>query len=141
MPNLTAAALTTGGDTTAILQAPTAVTVQPVSVKPISFDPTPIKFGNYAGPRIHELPAAEVENGSPSVSSDRQVSAAEPKTVMARANRTRRTEISPVVRKDYGVQCRTLHSIIRIMCFMTPKSNVLLRCKFQVTRRLVAVRL
>jgi len=55
-------------------------------------------------------------------------------TMMARAKRMRRAEISPVVRKDCGVQCRTLRSITRIMCFMTPKSNALLRCKFQVTR-------
>jgi len=78
MPNLTATALTTAGDTAAILQAPTAVTVQPVSTELIAFGPTPIKSANNAGQRIHKLPIAEVEIRSPSISSDRQVSAAEP---------------------------------------------------------------
>ncbi|XP_050060531.1 uncharacterized protein LOC126551401 [Aphis gossypii] len=55
MPNLTVAALTTDGDTAAILQEPTAVTVQPVSLEPIVFDPTPIKLENNAGLRNHEL--------------------------------------------------------------------------------------
>jgi len=78
MPNLTAAALTTGGDTTAILQTPTAVTIQPVSTEPIAFCPTSIELANYAGQQVRELPTAKVENGSPSVSSDRQVIGAEP---------------------------------------------------------------
>jgi len=64
MPNLTAAALTTGDDTTAILQAPT---IQPVSTGPIAFCPTSIELENYAGQRIRELPTAEVENRSPSI--------------------------------------------------------------------------
>ncbi|CAH1713090.1 unnamed protein product [Aphis gossypii] len=55
MPNLTVAALTTDGDTAAILQEPTAVTVQPVSLEPIVFDPTPIKLENNAGLQNHEL--------------------------------------------------------------------------------------
>jgi len=128
MPNLTPVALIIGGDTTAILQAPTAVTIQLVSTEPIAFCPTPIKLTNYARPQMRYhialvmrlrlaatfvcgvhwflfrrgpilyldlakgplcLPintplitipsaAAEVENASPSVSSDRQVTAAEP---------------------------------------------------------------
>ncbi|CAH1738066.1 unnamed protein product [Aphis gossypii] len=77
-PNLTAAALTPGGDTTAILiQVPTAVTVQPVSIEPVAFCPTPIELANNAEPQIDELPTAEVEIRSPSISSDRQVSTAE----------------------------------------------------------------
>ncbi|CAH1736820.1 unnamed protein product [Aphis gossypii] len=85
MPNLTAA-ITTGGDTAAI-QTPTAVTVQPaeVSTEPFPYCPTPIKLANYAGPQMRHYvnaattvppAAAEVEIRSPSVSSDRHVSAA-----------------------------------------------------------------
>jgi len=62
MPNPTVVALTTGGDTTAILQALTAVTIQPVSNEPIVFCPISIESANYTGQRIHEVPTAEVEN-------------------------------------------------------------------------------
>jgi len=138
--NLTAAAITTGGYTTAILQTPTAVMVQQVSTELIGFCPTLIELANYAGPRIHELLTAEVETDrGPSRLIGRFLQ--QNQTVMARANRTLRAEISPVVLKDCGVQCRTLHSITRTMCFMIPKSSVLLRCKYHETRRLVAVRL
>ncbi|CAH1737687.1 unnamed protein product [Aphis gossypii] len=76
-PNLTAAALTPGDDTAAILQAPTAVTVQPISIEPMAFCPTPIELANNVELQINELPTVEVEIRSPSISSDRQVSTAE----------------------------------------------------------------
>ncbi|XP_050059693.1 uncharacterized protein LOC126550981 [Aphis gossypii] len=49
-------------DTAAILQEPTAVNVQPVSIEPIAIGPTPIKLENNAGLRNQELPTAEVSS-------------------------------------------------------------------------------
>jgi len=45
MPNLTAAAITIGSDTAAIMQTPTAVTIQQVFTEPIAFCPTPNSIG------------------------------------------------------------------------------------------------
>ncbi|CAH1721920.1 unnamed protein product [Aphis gossypii] len=85
MPNITASS-TTGDDTAAILQAPTAVEVQQVSAEPLAYRPKPIKLANSAGPQtrnyialenaavmVPPAVAADVEIRSPSVSSDRQV--------------------------------------------------------------------
>ncbi|CAH1726181.1 unnamed protein product [Aphis gossypii] len=92
MPNISASITTNGSDTAAI-EAPTAVAVQQVSTEPLEFCPGSIELANYAGPQIRFYvglvnatvtvppPAAaeEIEIRSPSVTSDRQVSAAEPK--------------------------------------------------------------
>jgi len=92
MPNISAS-ITNGGDTAAI-EAPTAVAVQQVSAEPLEYCPGSIELVNDAGPQkmryyvglvngaVTVPPAAaaeEVEIRSPSVTSDRQVSAAEPK--------------------------------------------------------------
>jgi len=120
LPNLTSTALTTAGnesDTAAILQAPTAVTVlQPVSIEPIAFDPTPIKLENNAGLRNHELPTAEVKIRSPSVSSDRlQVSAAIP-------NSDGSGEPDPKSRGLAGLQKRLWCSMPNIALHYTDKA-------------------
>jgi len=90
MPNISAF-ITTDGDTTAI-QEPTAVAVQQVSTEPLENCPKPIKLANYAGPQmwyyielvnaavmVPPAAAGEAESRSQSVTSDRKVSAAEPK--------------------------------------------------------------
>jgi len=118
LPNLTLTALTTGNesDTVEILQAPTAVTVQPVSIEPIAFGPTPIKLENNAGLRNDELPTAEVKIRSPSVSSDRlQVSAAIP-------NRDGSGEPDPKSRDLAGIQKRLWRSMPNIALHYTDKA-------------------
>ncbi|KAF0757528.1 Uncharacterized protein FWK35_00017811 [Aphis craccivora] len=90
MSNISAS-ITNGGDTAAI-EAPTAVAIQQVSAEPLEYCPGSIELANYAGPQMRYYiglvnaavmvqPAAEgeVEIRSPSVTSDRQVSATEPK--------------------------------------------------------------
>jgi len=76
MPNITAS-ITTAGDDTAAIQAPTAVAVQ----QQVSAEPqTRYNIAELVNAAVMVPPAAagEVESRSPSVSSNRQVSAAEP---------------------------------------------------------------
>ncbi|KAE9539852.1 hypothetical protein AGLY_005104 [Aphis glycines] len=119
LPNLTSTALTTAGnegDTAVILQEPTVVTVQPVSVEPIAFGPTPIKSENNAGLQNHELPTAEVEIQSPSVSLDRlQVSA-------VISNRDGSGESGPKSRDHAGLQKRLWKSMPNIALHYTDKA-------------------
>ncbi|CAH1722286.1 unnamed protein product [Aphis gossypii] len=110
LPNLTSTALTTAGDesdTAAILQEPTVVTVQPVSMEPIGFGPTPIKSENNAG--LDELPTVEV-------SLDRlQVSAVVP-------NRDGSGESGPKSRDHAGLQKRLWKSMPNIALHYTDKA-------------------
>ncbi|KAE9539838.1 hypothetical protein AGLY_005090 [Aphis glycines] len=119
LPNLTLTALTTAGnesDTAAILQEPTAVIVQPVSLEPVAFDPTPIKSENNTGLRNHEFPTVEVEIQSPSVSLDRlQVSAVVP-------NRDGSGESGPKSRDHAGLQKRLWKSMPNIALHYTDKA-------------------
>ncbi|KAE9544426.1 hypothetical protein AGLY_001605 [Aphis glycines] len=77
MPNITAS-ITTAGDDTAAIQAPTAVAVQ----QQVSAEPQTRYNIELVNAAVMMVPpaarAGEVESRSPSVSSNRQVSAAEP---------------------------------------------------------------
>lgn len=107
MPNLTVATITIGSDTTTILQAPSHRLT-------LRYSRFPLNRLHFVQRRLNWLttPDNKSTNFRPRKSrSDHHQSRLigrflqKNQTVMARANRTRRAEISPVVQKDFGLWC------------------------------------